>query len=115
MRTASENHYCWKSDSAARSYFVAVDQHHRGAIDVYDLQRALVNGDFTRFDFDTVVMLARQFDVRRTGLITFDEFIALYKCVPNPSSTMAQLLTLAGTMTKVYSTMVRGLPQGRST
>lgn len=64
-----------------RSYFIAVDTDHSGSIDAKELQRALVNGDWSNFDEGTVKMMVTQFSTRRDGLITFGEFAALYAYV----------------------------------
>ncbi|KAE8226432.1 hypothetical protein CF319_g966 [Tilletia indica] len=62
-------------------WFVAVDRDGSGNISPIELQQALVNGDWSPFDLDTVKMLMAIFDVDRSGHITFQEFEALWKYV----------------------------------
>jgi len=45
-----------------------------GQLSERELQRALVNGDWTAFDPHTVRMMIRMFDTDRNGSINFDEF-----------------------------------------
>jgi len=62
-------------------WFSAVDSDRSGAISVTELQTALVNGNWTRFDLDTVKMLMGIFDTDRTGTINFTEFAGLWKYI----------------------------------
>ncbi|KAF7359334.1 EF-hand domain-containing protein [Mycena sanguinolenta] len=62
-------------------YFSAVDQDRSGSISVPELQSALVNGNWTRFDLDTVKMLMGIFDTDRSGTIDFKEFVGLWKYI----------------------------------
>jgi len=62
-------------------YFRAVDQDRSGAISVTELQAALVNGNWSRFDLDTVKMLMNIFDTDRSGTIDFNEFSGLWKYI----------------------------------
>lgn len=50
-------------------------------ISANELQAALVNGDWSRFDIDTVKMLMNMFDVDRSGTIGFNEFEGLWKYI----------------------------------
>ncbi|KAG8964371.1 hypothetical protein FRC03_001855 [Tulasnella sp. 419] len=52
-----------------------------GAITADELQRALVNGNWTQFDLDTVRMLMGLFDTDRSGTIGFHEFVGLWKYI----------------------------------
>ncbi|KAH9962480.1 hypothetical protein BJV74DRAFT_880033 [Russula compacta] len=63
------------------SWFVSVDTDRSGAITVVELQRALVNGDWTPFDLDTVKLLMSIFDADRSGTIGFNEFAGLWKYI----------------------------------
>ncbi|TFK29788.1 apoptosis-linked protein [Coprinopsis marcescibilis] len=63
------------------SYFSAVDADRSGAISVTELQQALVNGNWSRFDLDTVKMLMGIFDTDRSGTINFTEFAGLWKYI----------------------------------
>jgi len=50
-------------------------------INATELERALINGDWTPFDLDTVKMLMTIFDVDRSGTIGFNEFSGLWKYI----------------------------------
>lgn len=62
-------------------WFCAVDTDRSGALSVTELQDALVNGDWTKFDLDTVKMLMNIFDTDRSGTIGFNEFAGLWKYI----------------------------------
>ncbi|KAJ7261334.1 hypothetical protein B0H12DRAFT_1273478 [Mycena haematopus] len=68
-------------DAQLYQYFSAVDQDRSGSISVPELQSALVNGNWTRFDLDTVKMLMGIFDTDRSGTIDFKEFVGLWKYI----------------------------------
>ncbi|CAL1704350.1 unnamed protein product [Somion occarium] len=59
------------ADPQLWQWFSAVDTDRSGAITVNELQAALVNGNWTRFDLDTVKMLMNIFDTDRSGTIGF--------------------------------------------
>jgi len=61
--------------------FTSVDQDASGAISAVELQSALVNGNLSHFDLDTVKMLMTLFDTDRNGLIGFHEFVGLYRYI----------------------------------
>ncbi|KAF8901911.1 hypothetical protein CPB84DRAFT_1679308, partial [Gymnopilus junonius] len=63
------------------SWFNAVDEDRSGQISAQELERALINGDWTPFDIDTVKLLMSIFDTDRTGTIGFNEFSGLWKYV----------------------------------
>jgi len=67
------------TDPQLWQYFSSVDADRSGSIDVTELQSALVNGNWTRFDLDTVKMLMTIFDSDRNGTISFPEFAGLWK------------------------------------
>ncbi|KAL9940499.1 hypothetical protein V8E36_001204 [Tilletia maclaganii] len=69
------------ADPQLWSWFVAVDRDGSGNISPLELQQALVNGDWSPFDLDTVKMLMAIFDVDRSGHITFHEYAGLFKYV----------------------------------
>jgi len=46
-----------------------------------ELQRALINGDWSPFDLDTVKLLMNIFDTDRSGTIGFNEFAGLWKYI----------------------------------
>ncbi|KIP09102.1 hypothetical protein PHLGIDRAFT_87188 [Phlebiopsis gigantea 11061_1 CR5-6] len=62
-------------------WFRKVDTDGSGEISVQELQAALINGDWSRFDIDTVKMLMNLFDVDRSGSIGFNEFQGLWKYI----------------------------------
>lgn len=58
--------------------FRAVDKDGTGQLSEKELSAALVNGDWTAFDPQTVRMMIRMFDSDRSGTIGFDEFCGLW-------------------------------------
>ncbi|KAI0928818.1 hypothetical protein AcW1_005948 [Taiwanofungus camphoratus] len=69
------------ADPQLWQWFSAVDTDRSGAISVNELQAALVNGNWTKFDLDTVKMLMNIFDTDRSGTIGFSEFSGLWKYI----------------------------------
>jgi len=69
------------ADPQLWQWFAAVDTDKSGALSVTELQNALVNGNWSKFDLDTVKMLVNMFDVNRTGTIGFAEFASLWKYI----------------------------------
>ncbi|KAH9934809.1 uncharacterized protein B0H18DRAFT_869195, partial [Fomitopsis serialis] len=69
------------ADPQLWQWFSAVNTTHSGAIVVHELQNALVNGDWSKFDLDTVKMLMTMFDVDRSGTIGFNEFCGLWRYI----------------------------------
>ncbi|THH20370.1 hypothetical protein EW146_g978 [Bondarzewia mesenterica] len=69
------------ADPQLWQWFSAVDADRSGAISVNELQSALVNGNWSRFDLDTVKMLMNIFDTDRSGTIGFNEFSGLWKYI----------------------------------
>jgi len=69
------------ADPQLWQWFTAVDVDGSGAISAQELRQALLNGDWSNFDLDTVKMLMTLFDVDRSGTITFDEFAGLWKYI----------------------------------
>ncbi|EIW85411.1 EF-hand [Coniophora puteana RWD-64-598 SS2] len=63
------------------TWFTSVDTDRSGNISVNELQTALVNGNWTHFDLDTIKMLMGTFDTDRTGTINFYEFAGLWKYI----------------------------------
>ncbi|KAF8742738.1 hypothetical protein AX14_002542 [Amanita brunnescens Koide BX004] len=61
--------------------FANVDADRSGYITADELQTALVNGNGTRFDLDTVNMLMNTFDTDHNGSIGFQEFTGLWKYI----------------------------------
>lgn len=54
-------------------WFHIVDVDGSGSITPHELQQALINGDHSKFDKDTIAMLFGMFDVDRNGTIGFNE------------------------------------------
>ncbi|KAF8815965.1 EF-hand [Phlegmacium glaucopus] len=69
------------ADPQLWSWFTSVDLDRSGAISAIELERALINGDWTPFDLDTVKLLMTIFDTDRSGTIGFNEFAGLWKYV----------------------------------
>jgi len=69
------------SDPQLWQWFSAVDVDRSGAISAPELQQALVNGNWSPFDLDTVKLLMTIFDTDRSGTIGFTEFSGLWKYV----------------------------------
>lgn len=58
-----------------------MDADRSGSISASELREALVNGDWSSFDLDTVKMLMGIFDTNRSGTIDFNEFAGLWKYI----------------------------------
>ncbi|KAI9507757.1 hypothetical protein F5148DRAFT_1284835 [Russula earlei] len=69
------------ADPKLWSCFLTVDVDRSGSISVHELQGALINGDWTHFDFDTVMLLMSLFDTHRTGSIDFNGFTGLWRYI----------------------------------
>ncbi|EMD32999.1 hypothetical protein CERSUDRAFT_57577 [Gelatoporia subvermispora B] len=69
------------ADPQLWNWFTAVDTDRSGAITVHELQKALINGDWTPFDLDTVKLLMTIFDTDRSGTVGFNEFAGLWKYI----------------------------------
>ncbi|KAG7091386.1 hypothetical protein E1B28_010424 [Marasmius oreades] len=69
------------ADPQLWNWFSAVDVDRSGHITADELQRALINGDWTPFDIDTVKLLMTIFDADRSGTIGFNEFVGLWKYI----------------------------------
>ncbi|XP_018025524.1 programmed cell death protein 6 isoform X2 [Hyalella azteca] len=63
------------------SVFQKVDKDRSGAIDALELQTALSNGNWTPFNPDTVRLMIGMFDKANKNVITFEDFIHLWKYV----------------------------------
>ncbi|KAK2590644.1 hypothetical protein QQS21_011671 [Conoideocrella luteorostrata] len=66
------------SDPTLLPLFRAVDKDGTGQLSEKELSAALVNGDWTAFDIQTVRMMIRMFDSDRNGTINFEEFCGLW-------------------------------------
>ncbi|KAL1725560.1 hypothetical protein EV714DRAFT_239948 [Schizophyllum commune] len=69
------------ADPQLWNWFSAVDSDRSGHISAPELQRALINGDWSPFDLDTVKMLMSIFDTDHSGTIGFNEFAGLWKYI----------------------------------
>ncbi|THG99246.1 hypothetical protein EW026_g3077 [Hermanssonia centrifuga] len=69
------------ADPQLWNWFAAVDTDRSGNISALELQKALINGDWTPFDLDTVKLLMSIFDTDRSGTIGFAEFAGLWKYI----------------------------------
>ncbi|KAF8604622.1 EF-hand [Ceratobasidium sp. AG-I] len=69
------------SDPQLWNWFLTVDEDRSGQISATELQRALVNGNWSPFDLDTTKMLMGIFDVDHSGSINFNEFAGLWKYI----------------------------------
>ncbi|KAI0143632.1 EF-hand [Xylariaceae sp. FL1272] len=66
------------ADPTLLPLFRAVDKDGTGQLSERELSAALVNGDWSAFDPQTVRMMIRMFDSDRSGTIGFDEFCGLW-------------------------------------
>ncbi|KAK3383852.1 hypothetical protein B0T24DRAFT_518741 [Lasiosphaeria ovina] len=66
------------ADPTLLPLFRAVDKDGTGQLSEKELSAALVNGDWTPFDPQTVRMMIRMFDSDRSGTIGFEEFCGLW-------------------------------------
>ncbi|KAI8984225.1 hypothetical protein BDF20DRAFT_858681 [Mycotypha africana] len=69
------------ADPQLWSWFTAVDTDHSGQLSVDELQRALVNGDWSPFNIETVRTMVNMFDKNNSGTIDFNEFAGLWKYI----------------------------------
>ncbi|TDL27289.1 EF-hand [Rickenella mellea] len=69
------------ADPMLWQWFSSVDTDRSGSISATELQRALVNGNWSNFDLDTIKMLMGIFDTDRSGTIGFAEFAGLWKYI----------------------------------
>ncbi|KAH8815043.1 calcium binding modulator protein-like protein [Xylogone sp. PMI_703] len=66
------------ADPVLLPLFRAVDKDRTGQLSERELGAALVNGDWSAFDPQTVRMMIRMFDTDRSGTIGFEEFCGLW-------------------------------------
>jgi len=69
------------ADPQLWDWFDRVDEDQSGYIDANELQTALINGDLTPFDLNTVNLLMNIFDKNKSGQISFNEFTGLWKYI----------------------------------
>ncbi|KAL1918742.1 uncharacterized protein VTP21DRAFT_2764 [Calcarisporiella thermophila] len=62
-------------------WFKAVDSDNSGYLTVEELQRALINGDWSPFNIETCRLMVNMFDTDNSGTINFQEFAGLWKYI----------------------------------
>jgi len=68
-------------DPQIAQWFHAVDQDRSGQIDAKELQRALVNGNWTNFSEEACRMMIDMYDVNGSGTIDVNEFNQLFQSI----------------------------------
>ncbi|KAG0055000.1 Programmed cell death protein 6 [Gryganskiella cystojenkinii] len=68
-------------EASLRAWFDSVDADRSGSLNIEELQRALINGDWSPFNVETVRLVFNMFDSDNSGLINFDEFKGLWKYI----------------------------------
>ncbi|KAI8338227.1 hypothetical protein BC941DRAFT_424968 [Chlamydoabsidia padenii] len=63
------------------TWFKAVDTDGSGQLTVHELQRALINGDWSPFNIETVRTMVNMFDGDNSGTINFEEFSGLWNYI----------------------------------
>ncbi|KAI8982088.1 hypothetical protein BDF20DRAFT_864910 [Mycotypha africana] len=79
----SRTQYLWE-------IFQKVDADRSGTITVHELQSALVNGDWSPFNIETVRLMVSIFDTDNNGTIDFREFQGLWKYIEDWSRCFKQ-------------------------
>ncbi|ORY03362.1 EF-hand [Basidiobolus meristosporus CBS 931.73] len=64
-----------------QTWFKQVDADGSGQVTADELQKALLNGDWTPFNLETVRLMINMFDKDDSGTIGFPEFMALWKYI----------------------------------
>ncbi|GBC07271.1 hypothetical protein RclHR1_07350004 [Rhizophagus clarus] len=62
-------------------WFQAVDTDKSGALTTEELQKALINGDWSPFNIETVRLMMNMFDTDNSGTINFQEFTGLWRYI----------------------------------
>jgi len=68
-------------DPSVQQWFSAVDTDRSGQISAQELQRALVNGNWSHFSEEACRMMIEMFDRKRSGTINITEFAELFKYI----------------------------------
>ncbi|GAN11187.1 oxysterol-binding protein-related protein 3 isoform X4 [Mucor ambiguus] len=68
-------------DQQLYSWFKAVDTDGSGQLSADELQKALINGDWSPFNIETVRLMVNMFDTDNSGTINFNEFAGLWKYI----------------------------------
>uniref|UniRef100_U9UMC9 EF-hand domain-containing protein n=1 Tax=Rhizophagus irregularis (strain DAOM 181602 / DAOM 197198 / MUCL 43194) TaxID=747089 RepID=U9UMC9_RHIID len=69
------------SDQQLQAFFSRIDVDNSGTLTPLELQRVLLNGDWSPFNLDTIELLFSLFDHDRNGTINFNEFIGLWRYI----------------------------------
>jgi peflin len=69
------------SEQQLRAFFSHIDVDNSGTLTTTELQRVLLNGDWSPFNLDTIELLFSLFDRDRSGTINFNEFIGLWRYI----------------------------------
>ncbi|KAF9563642.1 Programmed cell death protein 6 [Mortierella alpina] len=69
------------AEASLRQWFDAVDTDRSGQLSTEELQKALINGDWSPFNYETVRLMMNMFDTDNSGLINFAEFSGLWKYI----------------------------------
>ncbi|KAI9298979.1 EF-hand [Neoconidiobolus thromboides FSU 785] len=62
-------------------WFQAVDTDKSGQLTAEELQKALINGDWSPFNIETVRLMVNMFDQDQSGTIGFNEFQGLWQYI----------------------------------
>ncbi|PKC68064.1 EF-hand [Rhizophagus irregularis] len=62
-------------------WFQAVDTDKSGALTTEELQKALINGDWSPFNIETVRLMMNMFNTDNSGTIAFQEFTGLWRYI----------------------------------
>ncbi|KAG0214629.1 Programmed cell death protein 6 [Mortierella sp. GBA43] len=69
------------AEASLRQWFDAVDSDRSGQLSTEELQKALINGDWSPFNYETVRLMMNMFDTDNSGQINFAEFSGLWKYI----------------------------------
>jgi len=69
------------SDQQLKIFFGNIDIDNSGTLTPTELQRVLLNGDWSPFNLDTIELLFSLFDQDRDGTINFNEFMGLWRYI----------------------------------
>jgi len=69
------------SDQQLKAFFSTIDVDNSGTLTPTELQRVLLNGDWSPFNLDTIKLLFSLFDHDGNGTITFNEFMGLWRYI----------------------------------
>ncbi|RIA89603.1 hypothetical protein C1645_712584 [Glomus cerebriforme] len=69
------------SDQQLRAFFNRIDVDNSGTLTPTELQRVLLNGDWSPFNLNTIELLFSLFDHDRNDTINFNEFMGLWRYI----------------------------------